>query len=643
MAFMAYRELCHSDACGRIQEELWALLYGESVEAGWHAKQQGRCETLLVMLCDNEVHDVRKALGLPSGDVFVDQKEAYDSRCRDLVTIKLGQIKKMSARGLLSASAMMASSLVRVVRGGYASKRALPPKGLRQGKRLATDLFCCSTNAELDELSKYTDMEIGIDPPSHVLQAFHTYRNGSSSELLDINEVNAWWEMLAEGALAWCSVMSQCSCDDVRLALLNRACETRVGPALFVDDTRIKTDCRGHASYVSKALEKTADVFAGLLVKTCVVLRHDCSKDSISTTRVPIEYSSKRASLGYVTDDRHSGIPQMAEIEHKLLGNIPRVINVMSTHGLSMWSLIRYITRRTKSSALFPMVLLVHRQQFASWANALQDKCAHALLDLTGRHKRAVLMHEFGWKIRWSTMTIVEAIMMYKRAYTFDKYKEIVPILEISSHHNGTWATYVISTNDQMRMTNIKARLPTHAASTNAAKALLSQQKKTVVHPAAARFEQETWWAQHAQLEAMTEIRAGWTLVEAAAQGCSVYDAQKWAQLRIQNRFTQMSDPQEGTCRICKLNHQEDARHLLLVCSGTMPDIVEFCCTFEYAIGPSGGERWLAQVLGCCCPDQLRTFVELVGRISRAADNHDALPDGDLSDVLSDTSEGSSS
>ena len=102
------REFCHSDACGHGQEELWAFLFGESVEASWHQRQHGRCETLLDMLCDKEAHDIRAALGLPSGDVFADQREAYESRCGDILITQLEKTGKVTARGLVSASAMMA-------------------------------------------------------------------------------------------------------------------------------------------------------------------------------------------------------------------------------------------------------------------------------------------------------------------------------------------------------------------------------------------------------------------------------------------------------------------------------------------------------------------------------------------------------
>ena len=143
MLYTAYRELCHSDANGRIQEEIWALHFGYGVRSRWPCEQQGQYEVLLATLCDNEVHDIRKSLGLPSGDVFADQKEAFDSRCRDLISIRLAGAPDMTAQGLLIAQAMMGSVRARATQTGLTSRTVHPERGLRQGKRLATDWFCC--------------------------------------------------------------------------------------------------------------------------------------------------------------------------------------------------------------------------------------------------------------------------------------------------------------------------------------------------------------------------------------------------------------------------------------------------------------------------------------------------------------------
>jgi hypothetical protein len=328
---------------------------------------------------------------------------------------------------------------------------------------------------------------------------------------------------------------------------------------------------------------------------------------------------SKRKSIGYITDDQHTGIPQMADIESRLLGEIPQVSHAMLAYGLSMWAFMRFVTRRTQSSALFPVCLLVHRPLFATWANALQDKCAHAILNMRNRQKRAAILHELGWKMRWSTLLTAEAIMMHKRAHTFDKYKHFVPILEVASTTRTTWTAHVVAVNDQWRLHKIGSRLPVHAKSVQAAKDQLKMQKKSIVIPAAISHDDEVWWSLPTQREALQEIRPGWTVSAAISSGCSLHDSQRWAQLRMQGHFTRNTahpDSSDETCRICKGGMLESERHLMLECPGCMPTFVEFCHEHSFALGPEAGEDWVAQVLGCCEYENLPFLVQLTGTLS---------------------------
>ena len=77
------------------------------------------------------------------------------------------------------------------------------------------------------------------------------HRDGSETDLLDVHEVRAWWQLLDEEALDWEAVMGQASSDDVRLALIERSCTHRVGAAFFVDGQRIKVGSRGQTGWTA--------------------------------------------------------------------------------------------------------------------------------------------------------------------------------------------------------------------------------------------------------------------------------------------------------------------------------------------------------------------------------------------------------
>ena len=83
---------------------------------------------------------------------------------------------------------------------------------------------------------------------------------------------------------------------------------------------------------------------------------------------------------------------------------------------------------------------------------------------------------------------------------------------------------------------------------------------------------------------------------------------------------------------MCGTSAIETAHHLLLECPGSLPAITVFCATHSFALGPSAGGDWKAQVLGCCPIDHLKSFVELVGALEKLAeDQEEAL--AELSDI----------
>ena len=137
MQYTSYRELTLSATEGRLQEEFWFVKCGSQVKDAVGYLQDGLGNSLIANAGSMEVHRIRKALGLPSGDIFTDEMEAFDRRSRDEIIIALGENARLDPPFIILASEMIASTTLRVLHQGLVSKVFQPQIGVAQGRKLS--------------------------------------------------------------------------------------------------------------------------------------------------------------------------------------------------------------------------------------------------------------------------------------------------------------------------------------------------------------------------------------------------------------------------------------------------------------------------------------------------------------------------
>ena len=98
--YKSYRVLGLNDSFGRLQEELWAGRYDTACRNAWPKTQVGNWETAVVTIYGQETHAIRAAIGLPSGDLYADQQEAFDSRWRALALLPMAANGSLKGRSL---------------------------------------------------------------------------------------------------------------------------------------------------------------------------------------------------------------------------------------------------------------------------------------------------------------------------------------------------------------------------------------------------------------------------------------------------------------------------------------------------------------------------------------------------------------
>ena len=221
--------------------------------------------------------------------------------------------------------------------------------------------------------------------------------------------------------------MAQASTDDVRLSLLDRASTHRVGLRQYVDDQRIKVASRGQVAHAIVAAQRAADSAKSLLVrgpgKTEACLSTRGSDEPVKgTTLVP-----ERKVLGFMMPPGALGEAHKAQMETKLLRRITQDVAEMETLGLSYATLHRRILRRTLSSALYGMSLVVHTSGYDAWADHLHDTALRRLLGLTRPTARAVLLQEHGCQLRLSCVGWLDAISLWARVSTYAQHEIGMP------------------------------------------------------------------------------------------------------------------------------------------------------------------------------------------------------------------------
>ena len=87
--------------------------------------QDGGGDVLAAALVDLETHAVRLSLGLPSGDLHADKKEAFDTQWKDEVVFHLQDRAGIQGRALLLADALDCQK--EVLPGGWIARRKKQP------------------------------------------------------------------------------------------------------------------------------------------------------------------------------------------------------------------------------------------------------------------------------------------------------------------------------------------------------------------------------------------------------------------------------------------------------------------------------------------------------------------------------------
>ena len=135
----------------RVFEELWALEAMDELKVAAGELQGGFGDSMVENATSMNTHGIRKSLQLPSGDIFVDRREAFDRKTREEILMAIAEAKNISPRLWLMARAAIQGSTLRVVFRGQLSTTISPQVGVQEGRKLSPDLYCAGAKPVMDE------------------------------------------------------------------------------------------------------------------------------------------------------------------------------------------------------------------------------------------------------------------------------------------------------------------------------------------------------------------------------------------------------------------------------------------------------------------------------------------------------------
>ena len=428
--------------------------------------------------------------------------------------------------------------------------------------------------------------------------------------------------------------MMQATSDDVRIALLNRTASLRIGPSMYIDDQKLKTDSRGHAAFVCQVAHEASNQSGSILLpsKSVIVLKEARQYGLIPTTAGQIKVGEQHRGLAMIMHENLSRSAQFQDIERRLLFHILKAKAAIVTLGLSFQALVRYATTRSQKSALYTCCVMINATGFTVWINSLQEKAMRRMLGLRRRLPRVILMKELGIDLRWSTQFQMDAVMLYQRLCLNPRNAYALPILEEASKYDATWITAVKNLQTNWEIHTMRSTCDMEA-STSGRKYRIKKFKVEAVKPAVLAWEDRQFW--HAQIQTVQLHNApiGLTVTDAAALGVPAVSVQVWAQLRLQGFFSKASDgsnnPGPSKCALCgDPNELETAEHLLSACDATATD-VESARTAMSAAGRHlvDGYVWTLFVLGNCPKTDLPYCIGLVDTIYHRTLQAQVVPD----------------
>ena len=202
---------------------------------------------MVANLSSVETHRIRLIHGLPSGDLFTDEMEAFDRRSRNGIIVEMHEQAQLDAPFLILADAMISNATLRVLHTGFASAVFKPTVGVAQGKKLSPIQYCVSTSASASTIANWPGVGIDLNPDAMALTAFHAHRNYTDAQHLDLDEVNQWL-LLYDIGMKWDDIMASASSDAFRLHLLDRTCTLVSSTRQYIDDRKCKVASRAQAA-----------------------------------------------------------------------------------------------------------------------------------------------------------------------------------------------------------------------------------------------------------------------------------------------------------------------------------------------------------------------------------------------------------
>lgn len=343
--------------------------------------------------------------------------------------------------------------------------------------------------------------------------------------------------------------------------------------------------------------------------KTEAILRAASPQEPIPAGDEFVQLVQKRKALGYMMSEHHDSAAHLDEIENKMKYQIGAMVGRMEALGLPFQAMWQRLHRRTQPSALFGIALVHHDAKYTKRLDRLQEWVCRRMLDLTAQLPRARIFAALGVDLKWSTLGVVDAIVMMARIQVQGKYTQARHIFTHAKEASETWTAITKRKMNDMGVLTAAA-YSSKASSCKIAeqKAALQRYRKDHVIPALRQWERREWWARQAdkvQVDPARDVPK--SVLDAAQTGATFEEIRYWAQLCLQRHFSipHTSDPHPD-CRICGAKCAEDARHLLLFCEGTIEAERRLVQKLgEIDAGRKHGEVWMNRILGHCHLNEL--------------------------------------
>jgi hypothetical protein len=366
--------------------------------------------------------------------------------------------------------------------------------------------------------------------------------------------------------------MSDAPSDSQRLAMLDMASSIKMTLTQYLDDNCVPGSSWGALAAASRCmLAASRDMKAALRFgggKTEYMSNSfrtswplPCDADEVQRVEthhclgIPIDSDLRMSSLLRLVEHRGSTAWRMT-------------VNAFEMLGLPMWVCTVALHQRVVPKSCYGAEFLILRADWKPRMDAMLDRWLSSLLNLGAKIPRAVLMQEFGERIRLSTRIAVKALRLLAQIEALPTSHAASRVLMLAADSPTSWTRAAMNLAESynipsMRQWAMSSMVDSKGDVRKTSKPQIKNYVQKIVWPAVMKHEECWWTEQLAKYESLQTLALS-DVLHPSSQ-FSFESLRVWCQLRLQN-FLSLPDHDATVCGLCGAEGGATLTHLLSSC-----------------------------------------------------------------------------